>query len=161
LLDRGPPKDTDAEKAVLAVVLLAPGRMTDVAALIDPGDFADEALRTVFCAMLRLHRRGVPPCATLVVGELSDAGEYDADRGVSAGAMIGYFRLYPLATSLLYYVARVAEMSRRRRALERGIALIQAANAIDAGPPVSPAIRRATQHALEHRGRRTRKAARR
>ncbi|MCC7085292.1 MAG: hypothetical protein IT427_09825 [Pirellulales bacterium] len=156
-LDRAPPRDIDAERAVLGVILLAPERIADVAAALSPADLADDALRTVYGAMLRLHRREIPPDATMVIGELRDAGEYDPERGVSAAALAELYTLSPTAISLPHYVARVAEMSRRRHAMERGVRLIQAAHRCEPGPAVSPAIRRATAHVMAHRTRAARK----
>jgi replicative DNA helicase len=57
--DSTPPCDIDAERAVLAVVLLEPRQISDVAAALEPADFADEAHRTIYAAMLRLQRRGL------------------------------------------------------------------------------------------------------
>jgi replicative DNA helicase len=153
LLDRSPPRDVEAERAVLAVVLLNPRRIGEAAAVLEQVDFSDAVNRTIFGAMLRLHRRGLPPDITMLIGELRDTKEYghNTDPGVCAHDLVELFRLYPAVWCLSYYIGRIAEISRRRHALERGIALIQAAHGAVPGPAVSPAIRRATQHALEHR----------
>ncbi|MCC7086400.1 MAG: hypothetical protein IT427_15475 [Pirellulales bacterium] len=160
-LDRAPPRDIDAERAILGVILLAPERIADVAAALEPADLTDDALRTIYTAMLRLRGRGLPPDATLLVGELRDGGEYDPERGVSAAALAELFTMSPTAISLPHYVARVAEMSRRRHAMERGVSLIQAAHRCEPGPSVSPAVRRATERALAHRTKAARKGGRR
>jgi hypothetical protein len=65
-----PPHDVDAEHAVLAVVLLEPGRIADVAAALEPADCGNEVNRTIYTAMLRLHFSGKSIDDTLVVGEL-------------------------------------------------------------------------------------------
>ena len=41
----------DTEHAVLAVLLLDPGRIAEVAAVLEPVDFAGEANRTIYAAM--------------------------------------------------------------------------------------------------------------
>ena len=73
-----------AERPVLALVLLEPRRISDVAAVLEPADFMHQTHRTIFEAMLRLWRRGLPADATIVIGELRDAGLFNAEDGVSA-----------------------------------------------------------------------------
>ena len=74
MLDYFPPHDVDAERAVLAVLLLDPGRIAAVAAALEPADFADQANRTIYEAMLRLHSARTPIDVTLLVGELRNSG---------------------------------------------------------------------------------------
>ncbi len=73
---------------VLAVLLLDPGRITEVAASLEPVDFAAEVNRIIYMAMLRLHSAGKPIDVTLVVSELRDRGQYNAEDGVSAATLI-------------------------------------------------------------------------
>ena len=107
----------DAERDVLAVQLLDPGRIAEVAAALKPGGFADKVNRAIYGAMLRLHSAGKPIESTLVVGELRDCGEYNAEDGISATTLLELFRQFSMVRHLLYYMERVAEMSRRRRSL--------------------------------------------
>ena len=93
-----------------------PSRIADVAAALEPADFEDEANRIIYRAMLRLHSAGKPIDVTLVVSELRDSGQYNAEDGVSATALAELFRLFPLVRHLPYYVERVAEVSERRGA---------------------------------------------
>jgi replicative DNA helicase len=111
-----PPHDIGAERAALAVLLLDPGRIADVAATLEPADFEDQVNRTIYAAMLRLHSAGKPIDVTLVVGELRDSGQYNAEDGVSAVTLAELFRLFPLVRHMPFYVERVAEMSQRRGA---------------------------------------------
>ena len=69
LLDHSSPRDFDAERAVLAVLLLDPGRIAEVGRALEPADFAGEANHIIYEAMLRLHSAGKPIDVTLVVGE--------------------------------------------------------------------------------------------
>jgi replicative DNA helicase len=100
----------DAELAVLAMPLLDPGRTAEVAVALEPADFADEANRTIYAAMLRLHSAGTPIDVALVVGELCDRGQYGAEDVVSAATLVELFRPAPLPQ----YLSRVLEISRRR-----------------------------------------------
>ena len=119
--DFAPPCDIEAERAVLAAVLLEPCRISDVTAALEPNDFTDQVNRTIYAAMLRLQRRGLPPDATLLIGELRDGGQYNAEEGVSVATLVELFRLYPLVQQLPHYLDRVLEMSHRRRAVGQGV----------------------------------------
>jgi replicative DNA helicase len=98
--DCAPPCDIEAERAVLAAVLLEPRRIGDVTAALKPIDFADRAHRTLFTAMLSLQQRGLPADATLVVGELCDRGQYNVEDGVSTATLVDLFQLFPLVRHL-------------------------------------------------------------
>ena len=110
LLDRGPPRDIEAERAVLSSVLIDPDRFAE-ADVLSADDFFDESNRTIFRAMKRLHASGRPTDCTLLVGNLRDRGEYNADAGVSAATIWNLFYLRPWARYIGYYVARVKEFS--------------------------------------------------
>jgi replicative DNA helicase len=56
-------------RAVLAVLLLDPGRIAEAAELLEPADSGDEVNRTIYTAMLRLHSVGKSIDITLVVGD--------------------------------------------------------------------------------------------
>ena len=114
LFDHASPHDFDAERAVLAVLLLDPGRIAEVAAALEPADFMGEANRTIYAAMLRLHSAGKPIDVTLVVGELRDSGQYNAEDGVSTATLVELFRPAPLVRELPQFLSRVLEISRRR-----------------------------------------------
>jgi replicative DNA helicase len=152
ILDLAPPRDHETECAVLACVLVHPGRFAEVAAALKPEHFDAEANRTIFDAMLRLHSAGKPIDATLLVGLLRDIGKYDPDRGVCVETLCRHFRLFALVSNLPYYTARLIEIHRRRHARQRGERLIQAAHSVDGGPGLPPAsIRRANAAAVAHR----------
>ena len=77
-------------------VLLDPGCIAEVAASLEPADFAGEANRTIYEAMLRLHSAGKPVDVTLLGRRASRSrpvqrGERrfggNAGRAVSAGAV--------------------------------------------------------------------------
>ena len=116
-LDDAPPCDIEAERAVLAVVLLEPRRITEVIAVLTPADFTDQSNRTIFEAMLQLQERGLPPDATLVTGELRDGGQYNVEVGISTATLADLFQLFPLVRHLPHYLGRVLEMSRRRHVI--------------------------------------------
>jgi len=99
---------------LLAVLLLHLGRIAEVAAVLEPADFADKVNRSIYAAMLRLHSAGKPIDITLLVGELRDSGQYGAENGVSAATLVELFRPAPLVRELPQYLSRVLEISRQR-----------------------------------------------
>ena len=108
LFDHSLPHDIDAACAVLAVLLLDPSRIPEMAEVLVPADFGDNVSRNIYAAMLRLHSAGKPIDIALLVGELRDRGQYGTEDGVSAATLLELFRLFPLVRHLPYYVERVA-----------------------------------------------------
>ena len=86
----------------------------ELAAALEPGDFAGEANSIIYEAMLQLHSAGKPIDVTLVVGALRDRGRYNAEDGVSATTLVELFRPAPLVRELPQHLSRVLEISRRR-----------------------------------------------
>ena len=72
LLDHASPHNIDAERACWRA---APGSWPHRRSGrgLEPADFAGEANRTIYEAMLRLHSAGKPVDVTLLVGELREA----------------------------------------------------------------------------------------
>jgi hypothetical protein len=76
------------------------------------------------------------PIVALLVRELRDGDHYNADHGISEATLIELYWLFPLACHLDFYLARVAEMSQRRQALQPGNTLIVAPHS-GSGPAFS------------------------
>ena len=112
------PGDLDAERAVLACVLLDPRRIGAASAALELKDFTGEANRIIYAAMLRLHAAAKPIDVTLLVGALRDASQYNTAGGVTANTLVELYRLFPMVRNLDHYVDRVTEMSRRPNAIE-------------------------------------------
>jgi replicative DNA helicase len=119
--DDAPPSDIEAERAVLAAVLLEPCRNSEVTAALDAANFTDRAHHTIYTAMLSLQQRGLPADATLVVGELRDRGQYNVDEGISTTTLVDLFKLFPLACHLPFYLERVVAVAQRRHALGQSV----------------------------------------
>lgn len=69
-LERQPPTDPAAERAVLASTISDPETILRVAALLEPGDFADERHRAIYRAILGLRKRDVEPNVIALASEL-------------------------------------------------------------------------------------------
>jgi hypothetical protein len=124
-LDHVTPHDADAERAVLAVLavlLLNPGGIAKVTAALEPADFGDEANRTIYGAMLRLHSAGKPvisrswSASCVIEASTAQKMAFPQQRWSSWS---GCFRWCCICRC---YVTRVVvEMSHRRHALEQGV----------------------------------------
>ncbi|MGI5208947.1 replicative DNA helicase [Spirillospora sp. CA-108201] len=123
---RTPPHDLDAERGVLGGLMLAPGTIDEVAALIGPVDFYRPAHGVVFEAILQLHRRGEPADAVTVNGELARLGE--SARTGGAPYLHTLIQTVPTAANATYYAQLVREASDLRRAIQVGTAIVQRAH---------------------------------
>ncbi len=81
ILDREPPFNLDAERGVLASILLLPDVCDDVALILRPDDFYDDANRKIFEHMLAMHDEGKKIDTTLLVERLKSAGDFEAIGG--------------------------------------------------------------------------------
>jgi hypothetical protein len=79
--DRRPPFDMDAEIGVLGSIFLKPDTCDDLALLLRPDDFYDDAHRKLFEHMLEMHEQGKKIDITLLVDRLRAAGDYELIRG--------------------------------------------------------------------------------
>ena len=101
ILDRQPPRSLEAEKAVLGSILLLPEVCDDVALILRPDDFYDEAHRTLYTQMLRMHDHGRRVDHTLLIEQLKSAGEFERVGGAPFIADIA--RAVPTAAHAQYY----------------------------------------------------------
>src|SRR5437868_13420713 len=83
LLDRQPPSSVEAERAVLARILLDPLVCDDVALALRMEDFYDEGHQRLYRQMLRMHEEGRAIDPTLLVERLIAAGELELIGGPS------------------------------------------------------------------------------
>lgn len=83
LLDRQPPRSVEAERAVLGSLLLLPEVCDEVALILRPDDFYDDAHGCIFRHILQMHEDGRPVDPQLLIQGLKDAGEYDLVGGAA------------------------------------------------------------------------------
>ncbi len=121
LLDRPLPYDLDAERGVLGSIFVKPDVCDEVALILRPDDFYDEAHRKIFEQMLTMHDQGKKIDITLLVDRLKAAGDFEL---VGGAAYLGkVIHAVPNAAHAAYYAEIVREKSTSR-------ALIQAATDI-------------------------------
>lgn len=111
---REPPKNLDAEKAVLGAVLIQPRAFADVASALTVEDFFLPAHREVFEAMRALDRRQLPIDVLSVEDELKSR---TAIGGLPGGPiyLVEMAKNVPLAENIGYYTAIVRDKSVLRR----------------------------------------------
>ncbi len=109
LLERQPPCNLEAERAVLGSVLLKPDVCDDVVLIIRPEDFYDEGHQKLFAHMLALHEEGRKVDLTLLVDRLKTSGDLEMIGGYAALAEIG--NSVPTAANAQFYAGIVREKS--------------------------------------------------
>jgi replicative DNA helicase len=113
------PQDHDAERALLAAMLLTSDAITDAERIVDASDFHRPAHGDVFEAIRLLHADGIRADTTTVLDALK--GRVDADVVLAAAA----FRAS--SSSAGRYAKIVAEHAVRRRLIAAGQELAEAA----------------------------------
>lgn len=83
LVERQPPRSVEAERAVLGSLLLLPEVCDEVALIIRPDDFYDDAHARIYRQIVALHESGRPVDPLLVVEKLKDSGDHDAVGGAA------------------------------------------------------------------------------
>jgi replicative DNA helicase len=98
---------------VLGSIILLPAVLNDVALIVQPADFYDDAHRKLFEIMLALHGAGRPVDPTLLVERIRAAGDWDTIGG--AAYLSRVLNSVPTAAHAAYYAEIVREKSRLRR----------------------------------------------
>jgi replicative DNA helicase len=116
LFDRSPPVDLEAEISVLGSIMLLPDVCDDVALILRPDDFYDDAHRKIFRHMLDMHDAGRKIDPTLLIDKLKTAGDYES---IGGAAYLGKI-LHAVANAAhaVYYAEIVAEKSTFRQVIE-------------------------------------------
>ncbi|MCC5031899.1 DUF3987 domain-containing protein [Streptomyces sp. WAC 00631] len=126
----GPPQDLDAEQCVLGAMLLDPAAIEDVAAVMDPADHYRPAHETIHRAIHELHDTGQPADPITLAHHLDRRG--DLARMGGASYLHTLVQAVPTAAHAEYYAEIVRDKAERRRLIETGTRLVQAASAPDA-----------------------------
>ncbi len=101
ILDRQPPANLEAERGVLGSILLLPSVCDDVALIVRPEDFYDQANRTLYTHMRAMHDEGRRIDTTLLVERLRNAGEFELVGGAAYLAEV--LQSVPTAANAAYY----------------------------------------------------------
>jgi replicative DNA helicase len=125
LLERQPPRSIEAERAVIGSLLLLPEVCDEVALLVRPDDFYDDAHRAIFGHMLALHDGGRQIDPMLLAQRLKDAGQYELIGGAAYLLELG--QEVATAAHAEYYARIVRDKAVLRSLIHAGTDIIQEA----------------------------------
>lgn len=150
-LARQMPQSLEAEKSVLGSILLLPSVFDEVALILRPSDFYDEANRCLYEHLLQMHDTGQSIDPMLLVERLRSADQYQSIGGAAYLAEIG--QIVPTAAHAEYYARIVADKSVLRSLVHAGTDIVH--DAFDPTLETRAALSRAEEKVfsiLESRG---------
>jgi len=112
----GRPGNIEAERNVLGSILLKPDVCDDVALVVRPDDFADEAHQAIFRHLLELHDSGGRIDATILLERLRGGDELDLVGGAAAIAEL--INSVPHAAHATHYAAIIRDKSMLRSLID-------------------------------------------
>ncbi|MEX0678747.1 MAG: replicative DNA helicase [Pirellulales bacterium] len=112
ILDRQPPCNLEAERGVLGSILLLPIVCDDVAVIVRPEDFYDDANRIVYSHLRTMHGDGRRIDTTLLVEQLKTQGDFERVGGAAYLAEI--LQSVPTAANATHYAEIVKNKSTLR-----------------------------------------------
>ena len=112
ILDRQPPRSLESERGVLGSILLMPDTCDDVALILRPDDFYDDANQKVYAHMLAMHDAGRRVDATLLAEQLRSAGDLEAIGGLAY--LVELSQAVPHAAHAAYYAQIVKDKATLR-----------------------------------------------
>lgn len=125
ILDRQPPFNLEAEAGVLGSIVLKPDACDDVALILRPDDFYDDANRKLFEHMLSMHDAGRKIDLTLLVETLKTAGDFERIGGMSYLARVA--KSVPNAAHVVYYAEIVREKATFRALIDASTQILREA----------------------------------
>lgn len=148
IFDRQPPCDPQAEMGVLGSIVLLPSVVTDLAPILQPEDFYDEANAKIYRHMLALHETSrIDP--TLLIDRLKTAGQYEAVGGMAYLSKV--INAVPNAAHARYYAEIVAAKALARRVIVSATEILS--DAYEPTTPVDELVRRVESAAANLAGR--------
>lgn len=123
ILDRQPPANPAAELGVLGSILHLPHVCDDIAMILRPDDFYDDANRTLYEQMLEMHDGGRKIDITLLVDQLKSAGVFDNIGGAAYLAKVS--QSVPNAAHGVYYANIVREKATYRALIDSSTEILR------------------------------------
>src|SRR5262245_44463980 len=108
---------------VLGSILLMPDVIDDVALVLRPDDFYDDAHRKLFTHMLEMHDAGRKIDVTLLADRLKTAGDLELIGGVPYMARL--FNAVPNAAHATFYASIVREKATYRSLISAGTEILK------------------------------------
>ncbi len=114
ILDRVPPNDLQAERALLGSLFLAPKRIDEAAAIVGAEDFSADAHRKLYGHLLAMREAHQGIDVLTVTDRLKQAGDFEAIGGSAYLAEVA--QCVPVAAHAAHY-SRIVKRCARSRAL--------------------------------------------
>lgn len=124
-LDKLPPHDSAAERAVISLLIRFNDRMNDVCDIIHADDFFEAKYQTVFKTIAKLYAESHPFDPVSLRTQLLDDGALQ-----SIGGVLGLSEMMDdvsVSSNIRYYAETVAEKSRLRKLISTATETIQSA----------------------------------
>lgn len=141
VLERRPPMNLDAEVGVLGSIFLLPEVCDEIAMILRPKDFYDDANQRLFRTMLEMHDSGRKIDATLLVNQLKAAGDLEAVGGM--GYLGEILERVPTPAHAVHYANIVREKSTYRELIEASTGILR--DAYDEADEAKQVLARAEQ----------------
>jgi len=129
IADRLPPQNLEAERGVLAGIILEGDRIAEVIEVLSSIDFYRDTHQVVFAAMVALYQAGKPIDVITLMDELERRGHADQIGGWQGLGEIA--ESVPHAANCLYYAEIVVELSRKRRLNETAVGILRDGHACE------------------------------
>lgn len=123
ILDRVPPHDLEAEKAVLGSLLLDPLVCDDVAMVVRATDFYSQPNQLIFAHLMDLHNAGRRVDHMLLMDALKKANEYEPIGGKDY--LTEVIQSVPSAANAKYYAQIVRDKATLRTLIHAGTEIIR------------------------------------
>ncbi len=151
ILDRQPPFSLEAERGVLASILILPDVCDDVALILRPEDFYDDANCKIYQQMAEMHDAGQKIDPTLLVERLKSSGDFESIGGMAYLAKVS--QAAPNAAHAIYYANIVREKATFRSLINSATEILR--DAYDESGDAKEMLNQAEQKIfsiLDHRG---------
>jgi replicative DNA helicase len=125
ILDRLPPQNLDAEKAVLGCLLLDSDLCDEIALLLRADDFWADAHGKLYQHILEMHESGKRVDAMLLLDRLTQAGDIEAVGGPDFIAEVA--QSVPYAANAIHYANIVREKATLRAVIDAGTEILREA----------------------------------
>ncbi len=123
ILDRLPPQNLDAEKAVIGSLLLDCNLCDEIALILHAEDFYADANQKLYRHLLTMHETGKRIDAMLLVEQLKQAGDFEAVGGAAYLAEVA--QSVPYAANAVYYAQIVREKATLRDLIHAGTDILR------------------------------------
>ena len=140
-----PPHNLEAERTVLGALLIDPQKMFDVAPVLEPDDFYDPTLGSIYKALKQLHEDRTPIDFITLNETLKENTKVQRIGG--AGFLTQLADEVPTSSHATQYAKIVREKSLKRQVSKIGSTLIDRANTDDTS--ANELIEIAEQHILK------------